>query len=64
MSVVIYVEYIPRIFCNSKQEKGIQRFPILTSDGDHYYILDEIMHIENLIYRNIDIDNASDDNNE
>ena len=44
-----YVQYIPKNICNRIQaEKDIQRHPIIMTDADYDYILDEIERREKL----------------
>ena len=49
--------------CNKKKEKSLPRHPICITDADHYYILDEIICQEKLIFeRQIETDVESDYN--
>ena len=45
------VQDIPNTVCNSIQEKSIQRNPIIMTDTDYDYILDEIKRAENLVWK-------------
>ena len=52
---IIYVQYTPKKFCNMIQaKKSIQRHPIIMTDDDYDYILDEIECRENIEFeRNV-----------
>ena len=53
---IIYVQNIPKTFCNMIQaKKSIQRHPICMTDADYNYILDEIERREKLFERNVGV---------
>ena len=46
--IIIYVQDIPKNPCiRNKAKKEIQRHPIVMTDADYDYILDEIERLEN-----------------
>ena len=51
--MIIYVQDIPKYICNRrlgcKAKKSIQRHPIIMTDADYDYILDEIERLEILV---------------
>ena len=45
-----YVQDIPKKLCGrNKAKKAIQRHPIIMTDADYDYILDDIERLENFI---------------
>ena len=47
--IIRYVQDIPKNLCSRNQaKKAIQRHPIIMTDADYDYILDEIEHREKL----------------
>ena len=55
--IIIYVQYIPKKLCiRNEAKKAIQRHPIIVTDDDYDYIMDEVECCEKIEFeRNVSV---------